>query len=117
MLRGDSIFLWYLEAKARSAESLDAMVKAAVCPHLDPGDYKTFRQNLEVLRSGPGRLVSWEDTLTDAQKAGLKKAQEAQARTLEKLKRHGKLSETGEPQEPVAGGRMRKRFGRRKTGD
>ena len=93
-------------------EAADAMVKAACTPHLDPTDYKSFRQNLDVLRAGPGRLIAWEDTLTEEQKLGLKRAQEAQQRTLEKLERHGKLAAGGGGTDQTAAGRLKKRFGR-----
>jgi len=102
-----------LEAKARSAQTLDMMVRAVCTPHLDPNDYKSFRQNLSMLASGPGRLVAWEDTLTERQKAGLKKALEAQQRTIEKLKRHGRFGKSGGAVDS-RGRELGKRFGRTK---
>lgn len=118
-LRGDSVFMWYLQARASHFRRLEEQRVLSLVTNMTPQEFEAYSRDSLLLASGPGKLVAWEDTLTEKQRAGLRRSEARQARTIERLAARGaKASGTvpGLPPEQNLGARLGPRVVRRKRG-
>jgi hypothetical protein len=68
--------------------------------HLKRHDFDAYAGRLALTASGPGRLVRWEETLSEKQLAGLAWIQAQQAETI--ARRSAKRKMAGQPSDPPA---------------
>lgn len=97
--------MWALQAKALYYDRLNDQLSMQGFTHMTREAGESYASRMAILASGPGKLVRWEDTLSDAIRAEVEKCRREAAETIARRKERAKL---GHDKQPRKFGRKRK---------
>lgn len=81
-----------LQAKADYHAELSDRLTLSMAQHLKRHDFDAYAGRLALVASGPGRLVRWEETLSEKQRAGLAWIEQQQAETIARRTKNRKMA-------------------------